>query len=149
MAVGMTSTRRPLSVCCDANIVVRFITEPHATAVQELWSEWHRIQASVVAPLLLRFEVTNAVHRIAKRDKLSLNQASAILDSALNIPIRFIDRVDIHVRALALSRELNLPAAYDAHYLALAELEGIELFTSDHRLYNNARHRYPWIRLVE
>jgi predicted nucleic acid-binding protein len=149
MAVGMISTRRPPSVCCDANTVVRFVTDPHATAVQELWSEWRRVQAPVVAPMLLRFEVTNAVHRVAKRDKLSLTQASAILDSALNIPIRFIDRVDIHMRALALSRELNLPAAYDAHYLALAELEGIELFTSNHRLYNNARHRYSWIRLIE
>jgi len=130
-------------------MVVRFVTEPHAIAVHALWSKWHQTQTSVIAPSLLRFEVTNAIHRVARRDKQSLSLARSILQSALNVPIRFIDRTDIHVRALVLSRELNLPAAHDAHYLALAESERVELFTSDHRLYNSARHRFPWITLVE
>jgi predicted nucleic acid-binding protein len=149
MAAGMTSISDPSTVCCDANIVIRFVTEPSATYVQELWAEWNRTRSVVIAPWLLRFEATNAIHRIANRDKFGLSQAQAVLTAPLNVPIRFVDRIDMHARALELSREFNLPAAYDAHYLALSELEGDRRFTSDQRLYNSARYSCPWITLVE
>jgi len=60
-----------------------------------------------------------------------------------------VDYPDIHRRAPVLGGELNLAATYDAHYFALAETERIDLFASDHRLFNTARHRFSWITLVE
>ena len=83
------------------------------------------------------------------RDKLSAAETGDILTAVFNIPIRFVDRFDFHFRALELSRELKLPAAYDAHYLALAESEGVDFFTSDQRLYNAAKNRVSWITLVQ
>jgi predicted nucleic acid-binding protein len=149
MGGAMTSTSNPSRVCCDANLVVRFVTNPDASNVIGVWLRWLQEEVQVIAPSLLRFEVTNAIHRLAKANKLSASEASAILENALTLPVRILDGTGVHQRALSMSRELNLPAAYDAHYLALAELEGIELFTSDQRLYNNARHRFSWIQLIE
>lgn len=38
------------------------------------------------------------------------------------------------------------PAAYDAHYLALAEREGCEYWTADQRLWNTVKAALPWVR---
>jgi len=54
----------------------------------------------------------------------------------------------MHRRALQLAQELNLSAAYDAHYLALAEQFGAEFWTADQRLANNVSSRLPWVHLV-
>lgn len=143
------SIRTPSRVCCDANLVVRFLTQANGSAAHDLWTDWIKRQTSVLAPILLRFEVTNAFHRLAKAGNLTVNQAESALDAAWMLPIVYDSSLSVHRRALAMSRELDLPAAYDAHYLALAELERVELFTSDRRLYNAAHRQCPWIRLVE
>ena len=44
----------------------------------------------------------------------------------------------LHVRALELASELQQGAVYDAHYLALAEEFGCELWTADQRFYRAA-----------
>ena len=44
----------------------------------------------------------------------------------------------LHVRALQLASQLSQNAAYDAHYLALAESLGCELWTADERFYRAA-----------
>ena len=142
----MSTTSR---VCCDANLVVRYVTTPAAANVAKTWSSWLADSVEVIAPSLFRFEVTNAIHRFGRASKLSLPDTSKLLDNALGLGIHFVDFPDMHERALSMSRELNRPAAYDAHYLALAESHGVELFTSDHRLFNAARHRFSWIRLIE
>jgi hypothetical protein len=45
-------------------------------------------------------------------------------------------------------RPLSLPAAYDAHYLALAERVGAEFWTTDRRLANKVREALPWVHLL-
>ena len=48
-----------------------------------------------------------------------------------------------------MARRFNHPRAYDAQYLAVAELEGGELWTVDRRLYNSVKSSLPWVRLVQ
>jgi len=40
-------------------------------------------------------------------------------------------------------------AVYDAHYLALAERLGAEMWTADRRLCQAVGAALPWVRLVE
>src|SRR3954469_15184781 len=117
MAAATMSTRTVVSVCCDATIVVRLITEPTAVAVQNLWSEWNRHHVSVVAPMLFRFELTNAVHRIARQKSMNDADALQVIEAVLRIPVQCLERSALHANALAISRRFNLSAAYDAHYL--------------------------------
>ena len=42
----------------------------------------------------------------------------------------------------------NRPRAYDAAYLALAELRGCEFWTTDERLYNAVSHDLTWVKWV-
>jgi predicted nucleic acid-binding protein len=45
-----------------------------------------------------------------------------------------------------LAKKFDRPAAYDSHYLALAEMLGCELWTGDRRLYNAVKDELPWVK---
>ena len=52
----------------------------------------------------------------------------------------------LHLRALELARELQQPAVYDTHYLALAEILDCDLLTADERFFNSVKERNPRVR---
>ena len=74
----------------------------------------------LVAPSLLKFEVTNGVYRAVKAGMATTTWALKMLDSLDQLPIHFIDYPDIHRDAMQIAQEASLAATYDAHYLALA-----------------------------
>jgi predicted nucleic acid-binding protein len=65
------------------------------------------------------------------------------------LPIRLYGEPELHARALDLARRLSLPAACDAHYLALADWLGAELWTADRRLARAVEHDLPWVRVLD
>ena len=67
----------------------------------------------------------------------------------LDMPVRLHDEAPLHERALALADRFALPAAYDAHYLALAEHLEAEFWTTDRRLTVKVQSSLPWVHLVE
>ena len=54
----------------------------------------------------------------------------------------------LHFRALELMERFRKPAAYDAHYLALAEWLHCECWTADERLWNTVKSEFAWVRWV-
>jgi prevent-host-death family protein len=51
-------------ICLDANLVVRLIaSSERESAVVRLWRDWHEEGRPIVAPTLLPYEVSNALHR--------------------------------------------------------------------------------------
>lgn len=56
--------------------------------------------------------------------------------SRSTLAIRRVDRDDLHVRDWDLAKRYNQRRAYDMMYLALAQLEDIDLWTTDRRLVN-------------
>lgn len=90
----------------------------------------------IVAPPLLPIEVTNILRRrIRLADGISEGEAIELLDEFLTFPISIRNPTGLHRRALRLATALGMPAAYGAHYLALAEGLGCELWTDDQRLF--------------
>ena len=56
---------------------------------------------------------------------------------------------NLHERALRWAEVLGHSRAYETHYLALAEQEGIELWTADRRLANGAQQVCAhWVRWI-
>ena len=55
----------------------------------------------------------------------------------------------MHEQALDLAERFAFQAAYDAHYLALAEWLGGEFWTADGRLVQAVQAGLPWVHLVE
>lgn len=102
----------------------------------------------MVAPLLMRYEVTNAIHRIGVAAGLTESESVFVLESAFRLPITFHAEKHTHMRAFEISRRFKLPAAYDAHYLALAEALGCDFYTADARLYRAVGDVLHWVKFV-
>jgi Predicted nucleic acid-binding protein, contains PIN domain len=63
--------------------------------------------------------------------------------------ITLFGHASVHRRALLLAGQFKLPSAYDAHYLAVAEVFGAELWTADQRLFRAVSGPLPWVHIVQ
>ena len=136
-------------ICVDANFVVKLVQANSETSpFIVLWDEWQERNRQIIAPTLLGYEVTNVFHRMSIAGQILPEEAEQLLEDALSLGISLSGDKALHERALILARSLNLPAAYDAHYLALAEKFNAEFYTSDKRLFNSVNNTLSWIHLV-
>jgi predicted nucleic acid-binding protein len=92
--------------------------------------------------------VTNALHRYHRAGYLRSVSAEIALDAALALAISLEDSHSVHIAALRLAAALGLPATCGAHYLALADQLGAELWTGDAKLVRELDGRGPRIRLL-
>ena len=135
------------TVCVDANIVIQHVV---SNAAEDLWKTWAESGFRLIAPTLLYYEVTNGLYRYLKAGFFTLETVEKTLQAALALPIEVIGDAELHQRAKDLAAKYNLPAAYDAHYLALAEGLEAELWTADARLFNAVQpFGIEWVKLVE
>ena len=133
-------------VCVDANVVVGLVTTgAQSERALTLWAEWMHGNTRVIAPTLLRYEVTSALRRKALQGVLSTQDARRALEEALSLDIELLDPPRVSLHAFDLAARFNRPATYDAHYLALTEMLEAEFWTADERLYNAVRQDFPHI----
>jgi predicted nucleic acid-binding protein len=113
----------------DANIVAYLLVEGEKTAqARGLWAtdhDWH-------APRLLFYELASVFAQLLKRRALSPEAASSGLESVLGL-VRLLDADPPAARILEIASTLSL-SAYDASYLATAEIVRAPLVTEDARL---------------
>lgn len=67
----------------------------------------------------------------------------------MGLPISLFADEHHHANALMISDRFDLPATYDAHYLALAENLDCEFWTADKRLARATNNAFPLLRLLE
>jgi len=139
----------PKTICLDAGLVIRRVFFPDDSSTSQAWETWENQGCHCAAPTLLPYEVTNVLHRYAQQGLLSQDTALVALMAALALPVELVGDPALHQRALELDHRYLLPAAYDAHYLALAERLGCPLWTANARLVSALRSQgVGWLRLV-
>jgi len=136
-------------LCVDANLVIRLVADPKDEAVRRLWERWDAERRQLTAPTLLYYEVTNTLYRYRRLGLMSASSVRLALKVAFSLPLRLHGDVSLHRWAVDLAKRFSLPAAYDAHYLALAEWLGGEFWTADRRLAQAVQAELPWVHLVE
>ncbi len=133
-------------ICPDASLVIRLVENDNPeAAVAWLWRRWREDERPLIAPTLLYYEVSNALHRYTVQQVLLPEEAAAFFNAALKLRITVFGHADLHRHALRLANRLNLAASYDAHYLALAEMFGAEFWTTDRRLAEAVGAALPWV----
>jgi len=143
---GMTGTRSVTVGCVDASLVVRILdADP---AVVPVWEQLTRLDGELIAPSLLPYEVANALHQQQRAGRIAVETAYDGLRRVLRLPIELHGDAPLHSRALEIAHERHLPAAYDAHYVALAERFRVPLWTCDRRLAAELRDGVPQVHLV-
>ena len=134
-------------VCVDASIIISLVTsEAQSQKALALWSNWMQEDVHVVAPSLLNYEVTSALRRKVARGIISHEDARLSLELFSSLDIEFVDQPDLSLRAYDIAFRYNLPAAYDAFYLAVSEILGCDFWTSDERLCNTISEDFHNLR---
>jgi predicted nucleic acid-binding protein len=140
-------------VVVDASLAVKWVLkEPYADEALALAREWASTGTKPAAPCLLLVEATNVLHRRAALGQISSSEAKQLLAGLMSMGIEIRESPQLHLRALELAQELQRPAVYDTHYLALAEILGCDLWTADERFFNSVKKRQPrvkWLREFE
>jgi predicted nucleic acid-binding protein len=137
------------SVVVDASLAVKWvIAESDSPLARRQLREWWHEGVRPIAPPLFLYEVTNVLHRWARVAGTPLSfRRDRVLALVAVVELRSLELGDSR-RALELADLLSLPAAYDAHYLALAEREGCDMWTADARLHAGAATLFPWVELI-
>jgi predicted nucleic acid-binding protein len=136
------------TICPDASIVVRLLLnyEPGADIVT-LWKEWRAAGYSFIAPTLLFYEISNVMHQYARQGYLSSEEVKTGFLLAFRLNIKTVEDVFLQRRAVDIAQQWQLPATYDAHYLAVAERYNACFFTTDRQLVSRVQSDLAWVRL--
>ena len=125
------------AVCVDASLVMAWLLpeelSAQAFALRELWE---RQDAELVAPPMLEIEVPSALRQAAYRRRITMGEGDEALQAFLDMGIRIRQPTGLLSQAWNLGKAVNAPRLYDVYYLALAEMEGCELWTADRRFVN-------------
>lgn len=136
-------------VVVDASIALRWVLrdekEAHVDAVLENWAA---TLTEMLAPPLFPAEITNALYLAVRRDRLNLEEADLALRTIMLLGVKVAEPSGLYCRSLELAANYSMTNAYDAQYVALAEVEDCELWTADERLAASMRPLPSWVRLV-
>ncbi len=136
-------------ICVDASLVIRLVADPSDIKVRALWEQWDTEGRKLAAPTLLFYEVGNALFQYERAGLMSSSSVRAALEAALSLPIELYGGSDLHRLAVELAEHFSLAAAYDAHYLALAESLEAEFWTADARLVKAVQEDLWWAHAVQ
>ncbi len=100
-------------------------------------------QLELDAPVLLAYELTNAIRSAAVRARLAPEVTEEALGNLLACGIGL--HAPVPERILALALRFNI-SGYDAAYVAVAEDLGAELWTADKPLYEATRGDLRWVK---
>jgi predicted nucleic acid-binding protein len=133
-------------VCADAGLaLLQVLREPLCDLADALWADWNRRGVTIIAPVLWGYEVTSVIRKNTFRKLLAPEDEQNALDAVHRLPVEQWQPAGLHQRAWALAHRFNRPAAYDVHYLALADMVGCPFWTSDERLFNAVHAELSWV----
>jgi len=133
-------------ICADASLALKLVlNEPDSTVARTLWDEWRTQQAIVIAPTLWAYEVSSVVRNRTHRGLLPPEEEAGAFTALHLLPVQLLRPDGLHQRAWEFARHFDRPAAYDAHYLALAEMAGCPFWTADERLYDRVHAELDWV----
>ncbi|MBP0030420.1 type II toxin-antitoxin system VapC family toxin [Roseofilum sp. Guam] len=137
-------------ICMDANFAVRLVNSKSDNDPWiVLWEEWQAADKQIIAPTLFYYEITNAMYRMGRAGQLQEDEVQTALEDVFNLRISIKSDLQLHFQAVALAKQFDLPAAYDAHYLALAQDYEARFYTGDKRLFNQVHGKFSDIVWVD
>ena len=133
----------------DASVAAKWIfTGEHSDQARALLRTAPSVPERIVAPPRLPIEVTNIIRQRMRQEGLPLPEARQQLATFLAIPVTLRAPRTLYRRALEIAQEHDLPAAYDAHNVALAERLRCVLWPDDQRLLRALGSRLTFVRPI-
>lgn len=133
----------------DASLALKWVVEEEHTP--EAWSlldGWRKEGTDVLAPSLFFYEIANALTKRMRRGEFTLDQTAGRMRLLAAAGPTLWSDLALHLRAIEFVHRFGFSSAYDAHYLALAEVQGCELWTADRRLWNTVKRELDWVQCI-
>ena len=131
----------------DASVAVKLvIDEEHTSVSRALFVAFEDRGVARIAPPLLPFEITNALHKRVAAAEMTAQAAVQGFRSLASYKIEIYTIDALHEQALELAHRMGMGASYDAHYLALALARDCELWTADDSFFRAARQLSDKVR---
>lgn len=140
-----------MSAVVDANLIAALVLPlPYSDQVTKRMLAWTEAGGELLAPVLLEYEVVAILRKAVVAEWLTGDLALETMGEILALGIRCMPpTATLHEQALRWADRLGQSKAYDAHYLALAEQEGLEFWTADRRLANGAQQAgAEWVHWI-
>ena len=133
----------------DASLALRWVLrDEKEVRADTLLYQWATSLTEMLVPPLFLSEITNALYLSARRHRLILEEAKLALTTIMEIGVEVTEPAELYSRSLDLAAEYDLTNAYDAQYVALAEIESCELWTADERLSMAMKPSPSWLKLI-
>jgi predicted nucleic acid-binding protein len=132
----------------DASVCGKLLwPEEHSDRAAALFNDADQTGWRLAAPVILPVEMTNLIRRRMRAERLLIERALALLDDFLAQSIDLLTDADLHRAALRLTGAHSL-GGHDAHYVALAQRLGCEMWTADERILRAAAGRLAFVRWI-
>ena len=136
-----------MPVCVDASVLIHWLVPQQSDPrVYDLVDGWLEDGVELIGPALLFSEVISVLRMQVYKGTMGPEDVERIVQLFLRLGIRRIEHLTLYQRAFELATRFGQPRAYDAHYLAVAEQEGCELWTMDRPLYESVRRELSKVR---
>ena len=134
-------------IVIDASVALKWrLRDEEATQqADEILADFLADKLELLTPTLFDYEIANALRVAVTRQRLSEQDAAAALTDFAQFTIVRYDFRDLSSRTFQLSGQYQR-AAYDSAYVALAQAQGVWLFTGDKRLFNAVGHALAWVK---
>lgn len=141
-------------ICLDASILLKILLpEEGSEDAERLLETAIGSGVEVVMPSFSWVEIGSVLRQKAKRKEISPPEAEEAWQIFQNMSaIEYVDNVEVRELAWKIAAENDLPALYDAVYLAVAEVVSkkskCEFWTADKKLYHAVKARKGYIKLL-
>ena len=136
-----------LVIDCSGVVKWELPGEDYANEALELFDDWKAGAVAVHSPDLLPSEIGSVLLRALRRGRMTQAEARSSIQSLLGLPFVLHPSSPLVVRPFEIAQRHN-QRIYDCFYVALAEREGVDLWTGDERLYNALNIQFPFVRFI-
>lgn len=116
----------------DASFILDFLLpDEQSTYVIKTFDEYKKGQITLLAPVILPFEIANGLKYAIKTKRINKKLALELMKIFLSLKIDLLNSDIYEILETALEKELSI---YDASYVALSQQENLPLLTLDQKL---------------
>lgn len=132
----------------DASVVVQLLfPERNSTKARMLIEDAIRGSVGLFGPPILTSEIVNVIRQRMRRERLPISRGIGLLHTYFNYSVAILEPANFYQRTLETAERYGI-SAFDAQYVALASMRGIDLWTDDERLLRALGGRVPEARWI-
>jgi predicted nucleic acid-binding protein len=121
------------------------VDEEYGQKALDLLFQYVSNELEILAPSLLEYEVVNGLFVAQKRGRIKEEKLLIAIEGFIDLEIKLKNVSHFYSRMMHYCKVYHR-SVYDASYLAIADVEGITMITSDEGLYNATKKDLKWVK---